>query len=496
MPSLLGRNLWRTFALGVAALFLFEFFKLNLMMHDDDDDDVSAEAADEKKSKADDDDDDVIRTEKWRKKKGREEDETAIGGDAKENQKSILTMARENTLESKPPGKRFLENSAGNDRAIEELKEFRKLLDEDVRRRQKRARTKERKTSGGGGSEQSNVKIDSGKRTSINRSSRSETEEIFVNTSLPVLNPHPFEFIISAPDLCRGRRVFLVCYVHTAVGHAKRRRRIRQTWGNRSNYPGVEIQVVFFVGLPNVTTNVGRLHRDYLEFESKRYGDIVQENFVDTYHNLSIKGVGALKWISEHCSHAEYVLKTDDDIFVNMYAILNHLRNLRAEGYTRRLIMCYVFWKMHVDRSGGQWSLTKDYFPDDLYPPYCSGMGYVASVDVTIAMYRVSPHVRFLWVDDAFIGGVLPAALGGAVNHTSWARTYCAEFEMGVYVHPTEWYKYTFTQVHDEALYLSTWGRLSDIVRRNGTIPRPDVIRPGHLAEEYIPLRKLFPLPQ
>jgi len=318
--------------------------------------------------------------------------------------------------------------------------------------------------------------------------------EIYINTSRPVLNPHPFRYLINSPDVCKDTAVFLLCYVHTAVKHFKRRKRIRETWGKHTNYPGVEIRVVFFVGLPQLNTTDGRLHQDYLKYESKRYGDVVQEDFLDTYKNLSHKGVGALKWISTYCNHTAYVLKTDDDMFVNMYVILNHLQLLHAQNFRRRLIMCYVFWKMHVDREGGQWSLTKDYFPDDLYPPYCSGMGFVASSDVAVAMYRVSPYVRFLWVDDAFISGVLPAALQGAVNHTSWARAYCAAFEMGVYTHPTEWYKYIFSHVHNETLYLSTWKGLTNIVR-NRTIPRPSVIRPGHLADDYIPLNRLFSSP-
>jgi len=63
---------------------------------------------------------------------------------------------------------------------------------------------------------------------------------------------------------------------------------------------------------------------------------------------------------------------------------------------------------------------------------------------------------------------------------------------MGVYVHQTEWYKYIFSHVHDEELYVRTWRRLVEI-QQNNTIPTPSVIRPGLLAEKYIPKRVLFP---
>lgn len=323
----------------------------------------------------------------------------------------------------------------------------------------------------------------------------SDDQPIFINQSRPIINPHPFKYLINCPDICRDTKtIFLLSYIHTAGSHYSRRKRIRETWAKRSNYPGVEIRTVFFIGL-QPDTDAGRRTQEYIEYEAKKYKDIVQEDFVDTYHNLSHKGIGALKWVKTFCNHTSYVLKTDDDMFLNMYVILNHLKNIFDANFRRRLILCYVFWLMHVDRKGGQWSLDAGYFPSDVYPPYCSGMGFVASVDVAVAMYEVSPYVRFLWVDDAFISGVLPAALEGAVNHTSWARTYCGAFEMGVYTHPTEWYKYAFTHVHDEPLNRVTWEGLSLIIRNGTVIPRPSVITPGHLADDYIPLHKMFSPP-
>ena len=92
-----------------------------------------------------------------------------------------------------------------------------------------------------------------------------------------------------------------------------------------------------------------------------------------------------------------YIMKTDDDVFVNLFALLHHLTDLYVAGFRLRLIACLVFWRMHVLREG-QWNIPVEELPDDLYPPYCSGMGYVFSTDVAVAMYRVSFYVRFFWV--------------------------------------------------------------------------------------------------
>ena len=41
-------------------------------------------------------------------------------------------------------------------------------------------------------------------------------------------------------------------------------------------------------------------------------------HFQDSYHNLTLKTVMGLKWMSIFCPHAKFILKTDDDIYVNV----------------------------------------------------------------------------------------------------------------------------------------------------------------------------------
>lgn len=36
----------------------------------------------------------------------------------------------------------------------------------------------------------------------------------------------------------------------------------------------------------------------------------------------------ALKWINDYCKNAKFILKTDDDIIVNTFALINHLKLL------------------------------------------------------------------------------------------------------------------------------------------------------------------------
>ena len=73
--------------------------------------------------------------------------------------------------------------------------------------------------------------------------------------------------------------MFLLNYVHTAVDHFGRRARIRRMWARQSHYPNHTIRTVFFVGL----NHRAAWFQEALHFESRKYGDIVQKDFLDTY---------------------------------------------------------------------------------------------------------------------------------------------------------------------------------------------------------------------
>ena len=70
---------------------------------------------------------------------------------------------------------------------------------------------------------------------------------------------------------------------------------------------------------PGATTEAGRQRR--LEEESSKHGDLVQGDFLDTYHNLSYKAIMGNLWVAEFCSQAEFVVKTDDDMYVDLYEV-------------------------------------------------------------------------------------------------------------------------------------------------------------------------------
>ena len=69
-----------------------------------------------------------------------------------------------------------------------------------------------------------------------------------------------------------------------------------------------------------------------LESENDRYHDLLQGSFKDTYRNLTYKHITVLKWVLYYCPGVRYVLKSDDDVFVNTPMLMRTL--VQVEHYS------------------------------------------------------------------------------------------------------------------------------------------------------------------
>ena len=55
-----------------------------------------------------------------------------------------------------------------------------------------------------------------------------------------------------------------------------------------------------------------------LQKESSINDDLLQMPFRDSYKTLSTKTLEILRWYLECCDHVPYLLKTDDDMYINV----------------------------------------------------------------------------------------------------------------------------------------------------------------------------------
>jgi hypothetical protein len=150
----------------------------------------------------------------------------------------------------------------------------------------------------------------------------------------PVINDvTSFQYPISIAP-CRekvnnntNQRTLFVAVI-SAPNNFEKRATIRSTWPshlkNQSNInrPLDLVGFGFIVGLTNNKTVQQKLTE-----ESAKHNDILQVNVYDKYRNLSLKATGLLNWLNSRCSQVDFVLKVDDDVYVNVHNLATVLHS-------------------------------------------------------------------------------------------------------------------------------------------------------------------------
>src|SRR6218665_1770933 len=278
------------------------------------------------------------------------------------------------------------------------------------------------------------------------------------------VNPHPFNYTLNPRTTCDvspSCELFLVVYVHTRADSIKQRELIRSTWGDFRNY-SVTVRRIFVMGLPN-----NDYVQEAIKLESSLYHDILQENFLDTYRNLTYKAVGALRWVKDHCSNAKFVLKTDDDSFVNMHVLLELLVSKHKAGvYGPRSLICNVWYKSSVPRVG-KWAVTVAQRKHPRWPDFCQGLAYIMTPSVASDLYNASFDVPFLWLDDVYVTGFLAKKIG--IVHTQITKHFVKEEGIERQLRSGPWRNVLFSHIHDSDRWRWAWNRVMKLMSNLST---------------------------
>ncbi|KAM4035902.1 beta-1,3-galactosyltransferase 2-like isoform 1-T3 [Anomaloglossus baeobatrachus] len=212
--------------------------------------------------------------------------------------------------------------------------------------------------------------------------------------------PFPYKFLINQPDKCKNRKPFLVLMVVVRCQDLESRHTIRETWGNESSYD-VEVVRIFLVGLPQIAP---AQTQDLLEEESEMFKDIVQEDFMDTYYNLTLKTLMGMEWVTKFCPSARYAMKVDSDMFLNVDYLIHNVLYPDVPVRTNYFTGAIIKDSRPVRYKASKSYVPMEIYPNNTYPPYCTGAGYVFSLDMAQKIYDVAQEIRVIPVEDAFMG--------------------------------------------------------------------------------------------
>ncbi|KAL3066225.1 hypothetical protein OYC64_016221 [Pagothenia borchgrevinki] len=216
-----------------------------------------------------------------------------------------------------------------------------------------------------------------------------------------VAYPGNYKFIMDDTPTCKTTSPFLLLVVPVAPGGVAARDTIRRTWGSEKLVLGQRVETLFVLGLPSGAD--AEQQQEKLQQENLQHQDLIQSNFKDGYHNLTIKTMVTLEWLVARCDKLSYVMKIDADMLLHVQNLVKLL--LDPSTAKQNYMTGLVWWHSPVLRN----PFNKFYMPryviaEPEYPPYPLGMAYVMSLDLPAKILAAAPHIKPIFIEDAYLG--------------------------------------------------------------------------------------------
>jgi len=236
----------------------------------------------------------------------------------------------------------------------------------------------------------------------------------------------------------------LLTVVYSAPENRRQRDVIRATWGaGLRALPAVKL--IFLMGKSSGADSGIVSAR---EEEQKAHQDLVVEDFVESYFNLTVKTAFMLKWVTGNdCRRSKFVFKVDDDSFVNPSVLWKNLEHALLRSVAGKTLAAYTsepdeegaavagdveaeesldyLYTGHVMSSAtpirdyrSKWYSPSKFYPLNVFPKFASGSGYVFTASVADALYNCALKTPYFNLEDVFLGGLCATSqLGLVLTH-------------------------------------------------------------------------------
>ncbi|KAG8147319.1 hypothetical protein E2320_022448 [Naja naja] len=172
------------------------------------------------------------------------------------------------------------------------------------------------------------------------------------------------------------------------------------------------------------------------------HGDLLQAPFADTYTNLTLKTLAMLGWATTRCPTARFLLKANDDMFLNLPALVRHLQQLAGPPAA---YLGYVYSHVApIHNPHSRHYVPTLLYPEPAFPPYCVGSAYILSAPAAAAVLGAARLLPMLPVEDVFVGlcthhaGIAPRHLNHMAGATHYPPDACCYREVLLSVHEVE----------------------------------------------------------
>ncbi|CAH8830981.1 unnamed protein product [Trichobilharzia szidati] len=251
-----------------------------------------------------------------------------------------------------------------------------------------------------------------------------------VNKSLiKPINPTSFHTILSPKYSCElpdqpNVSPELVVFVKSALMHFESRNSIRKSWGNPNCFLhfGVRTRTLFVLGRSEFTGWEYSDIQGLVNEENSKYGDIVQFDFVESYHNVTYKLIATLNFAVNECSSARFLVLIDDDFIMHPPNLLQTISEVTETHYPTYIAGDVLRVPRPVRIPFSKWFVPYSDYPYSLYPPFPSGGTILLSKPVAQLLSVGLRYTKLLPFEDVVIGlvlyklGISPVHLDGVFS--------------------------------------------------------------------------------
>ena len=196
--------------------------------------------------------------------------------------------------------------------------------------------------------------------------------------------------------------------MHSALDSFAKRQSIRQSWAR--DQTKLPIKVIFILGKSDGKNDQ---KEKKVQQESQKYEDLLQEDFQDSYANLTLKSMFMLKYALENLeNNVMYVMKVDDDSYVHLPRLMSYISIME-----KRCTHCIVGHVLGPNspvirpQNGTKkyaqgWEVPYYIYQPDTFPNAVSGSGYILSSSILNCIYQRGLDTPYLNLEDVFITGL------------------------------------------------------------------------------------------
>ncbi len=205
---------------------------------------------------------------------------------------------------------------------------------------------------------------------------------------------------IQDPRLKSKEKYLVIILVHSAINQTSRREAIRHTWLSKTmttldTNSNNTLAYWFLIG----TKDASRSDIDNLLKEQEAFGDLlIMNNVNNDYQSLPYRTLYSMVHMDKHYVFT-YLLKTDDDVYINMPIVLQEMKELRP----RERLYWGRFSCHNPPMEYGQWKEHRWHWCD-VYYPYAYGGMYVLTYDVVTLVAENAPFLQLYSCEDVSLG--------------------------------------------------------------------------------------------